>query len=420
MKKTAYLTYTLLLFTTICFADLADDLIQLKSLGLDDETIASSAAQSETKLQPSDLVKLKQAGFSNELIKKLLMPSKTETVPQAPQTIVIQQQNAPKGQVEITIHTHAAGGKIFIDGEFVANAHKGINKLNAPAGKRQLRIDHADNEYADNIEIDSSKPNVFYIYYFDEPNENSKKISDNFSKKYQRELTKLAENQFPTTLVDGDGFAVGKIYYTDITCSVYKTIKSFDKELTRIVFSGLKRKRINATKYSKERNYVDESKTIFFTYDLNDDLEIINEYISFKDIETKFQIWINSYAAYDRDMAQIEKFNNEANPENFKIVFSKKMLESTQGFYLKTYLSKSIYDFELKDKSYAICPIKSSYYYVWKRKGLDKEEKFRVLPDKKTVIAVHSNWLGNQTKVYHLNSSVDLTNITFDNVKSHL
>jgi hypothetical protein len=421
MKKIWMLAGLALGIHSNIWADFADDLIQLKSMGLDDDTLVTSVHQSESKLEPKDMIKLVQSGFSSELVKRMLMKPVT-TAPVAavaPQTVVIQQQVAPAGQVEITIHTHAKGGKLHVDGELVSTLHHGINKINVPTGEHELRMDHADEEYTSVVNIDAGKPNVFYIFFLDEPNENSRAEFERYKKANKRQISMLVGNPFKTDLVDSDGFNVGKTFYTKVMCEPYATVKIFGTEKTRLRFTGLFNKTIFGTKYSKEKNYSNDTKTIFFSMDIDKNLNTLDSVVYDERVHDQYESILSQIKRLDDNLALIKTYNSEEHPANVKVVMSEKARKDSEGFSLKIHLSETLYNFDLGAGQLAVCPLESSYTYTWARDGIDPSESFKVPEDENIVIAVHSNWLGNKTQVHKVPKDTDLSQINFDNVKSH-
>jgi hypothetical protein len=415
--KIAVLSLFFLASQSGVWGDLADDLIALKSMGMDDESLRVSVQQSNSKLSPGDMLKLKKGGFDNALIKKLLMAGmKPAQDSQAqPQTVVIQQQVAPAAQVEITVHTHGKGGKLHVDGKLVATMHGGINKVMVPSGEHEFRLDHADKEYRQMVNIDPAQPNVFYIFYFDEVNEHSKAVFERYRREFKRELAQFCEHEFDSDIVDRDGFTVGREYYKEIECRPYATIRTFGQEKTRLMFEGRFHKKIHGTKYNKEHTYKKGLKTRFFTLDIEDSLEVSGELVYFDRAKMTFDELVLSFQRLDKNLKTIEIFNAENHAPNVKIVLSEKALKDTRSFHLSIPLSDKLYDFQLQAGELAVCPLSTSYRYHWGRKGIEPSESFRVREDKNTVIALHSNWLGNQTKVYYIDKSIPLSSVTFEN-----
>ena len=153
--------------------------------------------------------------------------------------------------------------------------------------------------------------------------------------------------------------------------------------------------------------------------DIDKDLNILSSVVYHERVHDEFESILRQIKNLDDTLALIQAYNAQENSSNVKIVMSEKARNDTEGFSLKIHLSESLYHFDLGEGQLAVCPLKSAYTYIWAREGIDPSESFRVTEDNNIVIAVHSNWLGNQTKVYKVPKDTDLSQINFDNVKNY-
>jgi len=126
----------------------------------------------------------------------------------------------------------------------------------------------------------------------------------------------------------------------------------------------------------------------------------------------------SAFKKLDENLAAVEKFNSEGHPPNFLLVFSEKAKNDTEGFQLSINMSDPLYHINIHTGLASVCPLETSYRYSWIREGIDPSENFQVKDNHLTVLAVNSNWLGNQTKVYYLPKGTDLSKVSYDNVAS--
>lgn len=106
MRNKILSTLTFLFFLQFLYCDLANDLIKLKELGLNDDLIVKSALQSDENLKPADLVKLMEAGFSSKIIEKLMSSNETEKIKSilSGKTYVFDQKMGPIEKSSTFIH----------------------------------------------------------------------------------------------------------------------------------------------------------------------------------------------------------------------------------------------------------------------------------------------------------------------------
>ncbi len=307
MTKSLYLII-FILSASLANAALVDDIVQLKQLGLDDDILTQSVLASEEKIVPQDLIKFKHAGFSNELIKKLLMAkaSLQDTGVSAKETHRIIVQHKPmqqSGEVELTLHTHARGAKLHLDGKLLGVTQPGANRFNVPTGKHLFKLEHGRRLYEELVNIEVGKANILYIYHMDDATQNSIATADKFLSSHKREFDEIMKLEFRENVRGSGGEALGIRTKQNIKAYAQKSIRIYDTVLTRFVVTA-----VTAFNHWGTDRISYSGEEIMFYFDMTEDLEIKKTVHFFETALNKFNELVEAYKLFDQRMIKINYY----------------------------------------------------------------------------------------------------------------
>ncbi|MBF0245623.1 MAG: hypothetical protein HQL31_10190, partial [Planctomycetes bacterium] len=166
--------------------------------------------------------------------------------------------------------------------------------------------------------------------------------------------------------------------------------------------------------------------------EINDKQELIDQHAAGAEEDVYLRKWeemLNIETEIKKIVSETRKWDEEVGSgykkPNVYIYFSQSAKKDTQQFFLRPMIvdcSENLYALSnMNDpmnpkSSHIVRP--NEYRYYWDRKGLSPTEKVTIPDGKQIVFAVHSNFLGNQTKVYEFPMDYDISGITASNAES--
>lgn len=413
------------LFFLLCqgYATTLKDIRELKTAGLDDATIIA-AIDSAIEISTPEIIALKKDGYSAELIQAILKSKKTFASATVSPTVVAPSQNSlvitsTVAEKNTTVRSSVEGPRLYLDGKLIGVLKEGENKFDLPEGQKKLGMEYLNFRLESDMAI-SKTNNFIQIYDYLEADETSKLVKNELLKNNRMAISYYVESlRRRGDIVNGAGETVGNFTYVEHEWETGCRVKILDK----VFYMVHSKAKYHTTMIYSDKNIENtcEKPTLFSTLLFNENGQI-EKVFSHHDLGKVLETEIDIQRKLDLEQNKIELWNKQEQAQaqnNIALVYSDKAKADSVGFELHIGTrarGKMVYSLNLGEQK--VCP--GQYYYHWRRKNISPSESLEIPEGKKAIVAIHSNFIGNQTKIYLVPIDKDLTGINFENHKNFL
>lgn len=413
------------LFFLLCqgYATTLKDIRELKSAGLDDATIIA-AIDSAVEISTQEIIELKKNGYSAELIQAILKSKKNFAVATAAPTVVAPSQNtlvitSTLAEKNTTVRCSVEGPRLYLEGKLIGVLKAGENKFDLPEGQKNMCMEYLNFRLESQITI-SKTNNFIQIYDVLEADDSSKLVKNEVLKNNHTAIAYYVESlRRRGDIVNDAGETVGQFTYVQHEWETGSRVKILDK----VFYTVSSKAKYHTTMYYKDKNIEDTSEkaTLFSTILFNENGQI-QKVFSHHDLGKVLESEVDIQRKLELEKNKIELWNKQEQAKaqnNIVLVYSDKAKADSLGFELHIGTrarGKMVY--ALTPGEQKVCP--GQYFYHWLRKNVSPSEKLEIPEGQKAIVAIHSNFIGNQSKIYLVPIEKDLTGINFENHKNFL
>jgi len=411
-----------LFFIIVCFVlplglqgGVVEDIVELKDLGLDDESLLLAAKEGKMSFGKKDFSQLIAKGFSEEFIG--LLRSHTDSLKKNSQGLLLMVEAVGKEDpISLKVISDKPDALLLLDGKVVDRFEGGALKLGTSPGWHEVGLRWKGGEFSREIRLSEEERQTLHVFAKVPLDEESREMAQSLlEKKLSREVKAFCERDFSRSIKDRFGGVKGREFFRKVKVLPTHGIKTLDETRVRMQFQGYAQKEM-----ANGPILMSPSLSIFFILDFNSDGEVISKQINEPRIYREYMNIIKEVEELDEDYKRIRSFNGSKDSKrlNLKIIASPKSTKDTKAFHLSLPHSQSIYTLGLG--AWSICPLERPYQTRWERKGVDPKSELNLNEGTRFLVVLHSNWLGDKSQIFKVPEGVELDVLNYENHKEKL
>lgn len=406
-------TLLLAYMTLVSYAGVVEDIVELRDLGLTTEGLLLAAKDGKMSFGPSELKKLKEKGFSEDFLELLDAHTKSLEKESAGSLLMVEAVGE-QDPISLKVISAKKGAVLLLDGKVVEKIENDGVRLKTTPGWHEIGLQWEGGEFKKEIRVTEKNFSIIHLFAEVPLDENSEEIARVFLEEDRaREIRAFKNNSLFRPIKSRSGITRGREIYRHMKAEASGGMKILDETRVRIDFKGVRERQI------ENGPTLSSSEMVFFTLEVNEKGEVTDRQILEPWVYKHYQNIVKEVEDLDRDYATIRAFNKANDLQaNLKIIVSPAAKKVTRSFQLSLPHSEAIYTLGFGE--WPICPLSRPYVTKWVRKGLDAEGELILEKDSRLLIVLHSNWLGDKTKIYQVSDDLDLAEISYENYKEKL
>jgi len=321
-----------------------------------------------------------------------------------------------KDPIVLKIKCDKPDGLLLIDGKIIDSFENGVLRCRSTPGWHELGVKWKGGEFSREVRIGQEDLQIIHLFAEVDVDEDSQKLATEFIEEtHFREVKAFCEDDFSRPIKNRYGVTKGREYFRNVKVLPIKGIKVLRESWVRVQFQGYLQRELDGG-----ATLMSPSATVFFSFDLDAEGKVVAKKIGHQWVYRQYMKIVKEVEVLDRDFERIRDYNSTLSSKqpNLKVIGSKSAKQKTRGFHLSLPHSESIYTLGLG--LWSVCPLNRSYLTLWERKGADIEGELSLTDDARQLVVLHSNWLGDKTKIINVPEGVDLESLNYENYEEKL